>query len=123
MFIQYTIVNTELVYIITPDAFGELIFLMEFKGSSIFTVGPGVDYQVEVGNSIDQVQLLNLLICMKKVYLTIILRRQDCDSLAIVHYYLEGSSKFSDLEKHGILKLKYKSVEEFHLALRQAFHQ
>ncbi|CAG8502109.1 4772_t:CDS:10 [Ambispora gerdemannii] len=212
MFIQYTIEKTELVNIITPDDFGDLIFLMEFKTSLIFAVGPGycdfclpraylvnyfnaftagplidnqhgynrVDYQAEIGNSIDQVQqLINLLIYMEKFYLTIILRlirllvliclneptfttkifnlfkhwskhlrdkvfslklnkylnencmdrlviilhndlkETDCDSLIIVHYHLEGSSKFSGLEKHGIVKLKYTSAEEFHLALQQ----
>ncbi|CAG8530765.1 2253_t:CDS:10 [Ambispora leptoticha] len=47
------------------------------------------------------------------------LKETDCDSLVIVHYHLGDSSKFSNLEEHGIIKLNYTSVERFHSALRQ----
>ncbi|CAG8449773.1 2698_t:CDS:10 [Ambispora leptoticha] len=47
------------------------------------------------------------------------LKETDCDSLVIVHYHSENSSKFSDLEENGIVKLNYTSVERFHSALRQ----
>ncbi|CAG8491849.1 5685_t:CDS:10 [Ambispora gerdemannii] len=47
------------------------------------------------------------------------LKEIDCDSLVIVYYNWGGLSKFSNLEQHGIVKLKYITVEEFHFALRQ----
>ncbi|CAG8633342.1 4892_t:CDS:2, partial [Ambispora leptoticha] len=47
------------------------------------------------------------------------LSETDCDSLVIVHYHGGGSSKFSYLEQHGIIKLEYKSVKQFYFALRQ----
>ncbi|CAG8468533.1 12444_t:CDS:10 [Ambispora leptoticha] len=207
-FIQYTIDNSKLTNINTPDTLGELISLMEFKTSLLFAAGPGYcdfclpqaylvnyfnaftakplvphqhsynrsRYLTEIKSSIDQVQQLLNLIFTEQVYLTNILRlirllvlicineptsankvfdlfvhwyndkvfspkllkylnkssmdrlaiilhddlkETDCESLVIVHYHSEASSKFSDLEKHGIVKLKYTSVKEFHIALKQ----
>ncbi|CAG8553834.1 5171_t:CDS:10 [Ambispora gerdemannii] len=212
IFIQYTIDNIERININTPDAFADLISLVEFKTSLVFAISPGycdfclpraylvnhfdvftaeplipnqhgynrAYYLAEINNSINQVQqLLNLLILVGQLYLPIILRlirllaliglneptsstrifnlfkywskllknkifsaklliylnesymdqlainlhndlkETDCDSLVIVHYHWGGLSKFSNLEEHGIVKLKYNSVEQFHFALRQ----
>jgi hypothetical protein len=48
------------------------------------------------------------------------LKETGCDSLVIVYYQLEGiPSKFSDWEKHGIIKLAYNSIEGFRSALQQ----
>ncbi|CAG8496296.1 5607_t:CDS:2 [Ambispora gerdemannii] len=91
-------------------------------------------YLAEITNSIDQVQqLLDLLILTEQAFspklirylsesymhhLTIVLhndlKETDCDSLIIVHYQSGDSSKFSNLEQYGIVKLEYKSVEQFH---------
>src|SRR5204863_3473416 len=49
------------------------------------------------------------------------LKETGCDSLVIVNYYSGHSkvlSKFSNLKKNGIMKLTYKSIKEFHLALQ-----
>ncbi|CAG8557951.1 6165_t:CDS:10, partial [Ambispora leptoticha] len=213
MFIQYTIDKTELININTPDSFGDLLSLMEFKTSLVFAAAPGpcdfclpraylvnffdaftakpltpnqngyneAGYLAEIKNSIDQVQqLLKLLIFTEQVDLNIILRlirllvlislnertfeirvfdffkhwertlkekvfspklirylsekhisprlvkllhndlkERDCDSLVIVYYNCGGLSKHSDLEQHGIIELKYTSVEQFRSALRK----
>ncbi|CAG8480420.1 12096_t:CDS:10 [Ambispora gerdemannii] len=47
------------------------------------------------------------------------LKETDCDSLVIVHYHRGGSSKFSNLEQHGIVKLEYNSIKQFYFALQQ----
>lgn len=45
------------------------------------------------------------------------LKEAGCDSLVIVHYYSGGMSKFSGLEKFGIMKLAYNSIEGFRSSL------
>jgi hypothetical protein len=45
------------------------------------------------------------------------LRETDCDSLVIVHYHWGGISRFVELEKSGVVMLKYNSVEGFHSSL------
>jgi hypothetical protein len=50
------------------------------------------------------------------------LKETNFDSLVIVHYNVENSrilSKFSNLEKNGVMKLKYKSLKEVHSALQR----
>jgi hypothetical protein len=48
------------------------------------------------------------------------LKETDCDSLVIVYYQSDDTpSKFSKLEKHGIIKLAYGSIKGFHSALQQ----
>ncbi|RIA97773.1 hypothetical protein C1645_751494 [Glomus cerebriforme] len=47
------------------------------------------------------------------------LTKTRCDSLVIVYYQCEGSSKFFKLEEYGIMKLTYNSIEGFHSALQQ----
>ncbi|UZO21754.1 uncharacterized protein OCT59_014139 [Rhizophagus irregularis] len=212
IFIQYAINNVQSVNLITSDAFDDLVSLIEFTVSLIFTIKPGywdfyipraylinyfeafnieplipghqrncntVDYLVMIKNSFEQIQqLLNFLICEEMVYLSIILRlirllilmsmnepkfttkviiffkylnrkvfsakvkkyleqksmeqlidvlcndleETSLDSLIIVHYHVEDArvlSKFSNLEKNGVMKLTYKSIKEFHSALQK----
>jgi hypothetical protein len=48
------------------------------------------------------------------------LSETNCDSLIIVHNYRrEGLSKFFNLEKYGIMKLSYNSIEDFHCSLQK----
>ncbi|RGB41701.1 hypothetical protein C1646_684951, partial [Rhizophagus diaphanus] len=104
VFIQYAINKNQKVNLVTSDAFGDLVSLMEFATSLIFAVSPRCcdfflprsylvnyfdtysavplfpkydrkDYLTAVKNSFDQVQqLLELLICKERVYLFVILR-------------------------------------------------
>ncbi|CAB4422241.1 unnamed protein product [Rhizophagus irregularis] len=104
VFIQYAISKNQKVNLVTSDAFGDLVSLMEFATSLIFAVSPRYcdfflprsylvnyfdtysavplfpkydrkDYLTAVKNSFDQVQqLLELLICKEQLYLLIILR-------------------------------------------------
>jgi hypothetical protein len=212
VFIQYAINNSQLVNLVTSDAFNDLVSLIEFTTSLIFTIKLGYcdfcipraylinyfetftseplipdkhhnydskNYLNAIKNSFNQIQqLLNLLVCEEQVYLSIILRlvrllvliglnepnfavkviilfknlnrkvfstqvkkylekktmeqlinvlcndlkETDCDSLVIVHYYVKHTkvlSKFSNLEKNGIKRLIYKTIEEYHSALQQ----
>ncbi|PKC15513.1 hypothetical protein RhiirA5_494516, partial [Rhizophagus irregularis] len=103
-FIQYAISKNQKVNLVTSDAFGDLVSLMEFATSLIFAVSPRYcdfflprsylvnyfdtysavpllpkydrkDYLTAVKNTFDQVQqLLELLICKEQLYLLIILR-------------------------------------------------
>ncbi|CAB5211866.1 unnamed protein product [Rhizophagus irregularis] len=226
IFIQYAIDNTQGVNLVTSDAFGDLVSLMEFATSLIFAISPRCcdfflsraylvnyfdrftaiplipgnlrraynreSYLTAIMNSFDQIrQLLSLLINKEQTHFTIIIRlirllvfiglnestcasyilnlfkyldkkfssseiqkfdhrpirdqsyiiskyleqktmellvnvlykdlkETDCDSLVIVYYQLEGiPSRFSDWEKHGIIKLAYNSIEGFRSALQQ----
>ncbi|PKY58174.1 P-loop containing nucleoside triphosphate hydrolase protein [Rhizophagus irregularis] len=104
VFIQYAISKNQKVNLVTSDAFGDLVSLMEFATSLIFAVSPRCcdfflprsylvnyfdtysavplfpkydrkDYLTAVKNSFDQVQqLLELLICKERLYLLVILR-------------------------------------------------
>ncbi|CAB4422237.1 unnamed protein product [Rhizophagus irregularis] len=104
VFIQYAISKNQKVNLVTSDAFGDLVSLMEFATSLIFAVSPRCcdfflprsylfnyfdtysamplfpeynrkDYLTAVKNSFDQVQqLLELLICKEQLYLLVILR-------------------------------------------------
>jgi len=47
------------------------------------------------------------------------LKETGCDSLVIVYHHQKDLSKFSNLEKYGVMKLTYDSVEGFHSALQQ----
>jgi hypothetical protein len=210
IFIKYAIDHTQSVKLVTSDAFGDLVSLMEFATSLIFAISPRYcdfflpraflvnyfdifsaiplipnyrhsynreSYLNALINSFEQIkQLLNQLIYKERTYFSIILRlirllvligvnestfvpnifnlfryldseissskikkyleqksmgqlvnvlhndlkETDCDSLVIVYYQLEGiQSKFSDWEKHGIIKLAYNSIEGFRSALQQ----
>ncbi|CAG8443549.1 12761_t:CDS:2 [Funneliformis caledonium] len=74
-------------------------------------------------NEIFPVKIKNYLNEKKFVRLVDVLHKDlmetGCDSLVIIHYNNFGSSKFSNLEKHGIVKITYQSIEEFLNALRQ----
>ncbi|CAB4428084.1 unnamed protein product [Rhizophagus irregularis] len=45
------------------------------------------------------------------------LKETGCDLLVIVHYQWGGISRFQELEKSGVVMLKYNSVESFHSSL------
>ncbi|PKY59304.1 hypothetical protein RhiirA4_550318 [Rhizophagus irregularis] len=45
------------------------------------------------------------------------LKETSCDLLVIVHYQWGGISRFQELEKSGVVMLKYNSVESFHSSL------
>ncbi|RIA86623.1 hypothetical protein C1645_325835 [Glomus cerebriforme] len=207
IFIQYAISNSKSVNLVTPHAFGDLISLMEFTTSLVFTKSteycdfclpraylvnyfeaftakpliPSYNYSREnylnaIKDSFDQAkQLLSILICSERAYSLIILRlirllvliglnestfalkvfnlfkylnsivssgkvkryleercmgrlvnvlhndikETGCDSLIIVYYQCGDSSRFSNLEKYGIVKLTYNSIEGFHSALQR----